>query len=88
MLIIPIEEQTSAVGAAKEDRAAPSMPERAEVGPETESQEGSRAEEEERSAEPMLSPLQSKGASKPVTKLKKVISRKKAGKQARTIIVT
>jgi hypothetical protein len=33
-------------------------------------------------------PIQGKGTSKPVIKLKKVISRKKAGKQARTIVVT
>jgi hypothetical protein len=88
VLIIPIEEQTSAVGVAEEAKAAPLTPECAEVGPETASQEESRAKKEESLAKPMPSPLQSKGASKPVTKLKKVISRKKAGKQARTIIVT
>ncbi len=36
----------------------------------------------------MPRPPQKREASKPVTKLKKVISRKKAGRQARTIVVT
>ncbi len=95
VLIIPIEEQASAVGAvgeAKENKAVPlaeRAPERAEVGPEAASQEKSGAEEEGGPAEAMPRPLQGgEGASKPVLKLKKVISRKKASKQARTIVVT
>jgi hypothetical protein len=63
-------------------------PEYAEIGPEAASQEelGARGEGP---AEALPRPLQDgEGASRPVIKLKKVISRKKAGKQARTIVVT
>jgi hypothetical protein len=97
VLIIPIEEQASAAGKAKEDKAAPLVeapaPARAEaagsaqmappeVEPEAASQEGSEAEA-------MPRPLQGEeGAAKPAIKFRKVISRKKAGKQARTIVVT
>jgi hypothetical protein len=91
VLIIPIEEQASAVGEAEENKAVPlaeRAPECAEVGPEAASQEKSGAKEEGGPAEARPRPLQGGGASKPVIKLKKVISRKKAGKQARTIVVT
>ncbi len=67
---------------------APSAPECAEVELGTESQEEPGAKGEASSTEIMPLPFQSKGALKPITKLKKVISRKKVGKQARTIIVT
>jgi hypothetical protein len=76
------------VGKAEEAKEAPSAPKCTEVGPVTASQEESRAKEEEISAEPIPPPPQSKRALKPVTKPKKVISRRKAGKQARTINVT
>jgi hypothetical protein len=88
VLIIPIEEQTSAVNEAEEAKAVPATPERAKVGPEAACQEESGAKNEESPAKPMPLSLQGKGTPKPVTKLKKVISRKKAGKQARTIVVT
>jgi hypothetical protein len=91
VLIIPIEEQTSAVNEVEETKAVPmaeKAPERAEVGPETAIQEESEAGEEESLAVAVPRPLQGKGATKTVTKLKKVASRKKAGKQARTIVVT
>jgi hypothetical protein len=88
VLIIPIEEQTSATGETGEAEAAPLEPERAEAEPKTESQEEPGAKEEVRSTEAMPPPFQNKRALKPIARLKKVISRKKAGKQARTIIVT
>jgi hypothetical protein len=91
VLIIPIEEQVSAVGGAEETKAASlaeKAPEYAEVGPEAASQEETGAKEEGSPAEAMPRPPLGRGAPKPVTKLKKVISRKKAGKQARTIVVT
>jgi hypothetical protein len=90
VLIIPIEEQVSAADGAEEPKAMPlaeKAPECEEVGPEVVSQEESGAKEEESPAETMPRPPQEKGAPKPVTKLKKLISRKKAGKQARTIVV-
>jgi hypothetical protein len=91
VLIIPIEEQVSAVSGAEETKTAPlaeKTPECAEVRPEATSQEESGAREEGSPAEAMPRPPLGRGASKPVAKLKKVISRKKAGKQARTIVVT
>ncbi len=91
VLIIPVEEQVSAVGGAEGTKAAPlaeKAPECAEVGPETASQEKSGAEEEGSPEEATPRPPLGRGTPKPVTKLKKVISRKKAGKQARTIVVT
>jgi hypothetical protein len=91
VLIIPVEEQASAVNEAEETKAVPlgeRVLERAEAGPKAASQEESGARKEGGPAEAMPSPLQGGRASKPVAKLKKVISRKKAGKQARTIVVT
>jgi hypothetical protein len=85
VLIIPIEEQVSAVGEAEGTKAAPLAEiatERAEARPEAASRE------EGSPAEAMPRPSLGRGISKPATKFKKVISRKKAGKQARTIIVT
>ncbi len=57
---------------------AEKAPECAEVGPEAASQEESGAKEEGSPAEAMPRPPLGRGASKPVTKLKKVISRKKS----------
>jgi hypothetical protein len=83
VLIIPIEEQVSAAGGTEESKAMPlaeKAPECEEVRPEAVNQEESGAKEEESPAEAMPRPPQEKGAPKPVTKLTKVISRKKAGK--------
>jgi hypothetical protein len=111
VLVVPIEEQVSAVDqAGRKDagpgQAAPLMeevPEPAsteEVGatevaphavkPEPAHQERAEAAGEERGlTEATPRPIQGgKGATRPAVKYKKVISRKKAGKQARTIIVT
>ncbi len=111
VLVVPIEEQASAVDrmggeSAGPEQAAPlveEVPELAhteEVGatevappavrPELAHQEGVEAAEEKRGltkATPSPTPV-GKGATGPAIKCKKVISRKKAGKQARTIIVT
>ncbi len=91
VLIIPIEEQVSVAGGAEETTAAPlaeKMPECAEARPGAASQEELGERGKGSPAEAMTCPPQGIEAPKPVTKLKKVISRKKAGKQARTIIVT
>jgi hypothetical protein len=91
VLIIPIEEQASVAGEAEETTAVPlteKTPERAEAGPGAASQEESGRREKGSPAEATTCLPQGKGAPKPVTRLKKVISRKKAGKQARTIVVT
>jgi hypothetical protein len=87
VLIIPVEEQTSALDEAKEAEATPLTPRCTEIRPVTVSQEESGAREKEVPVEPVPLPPQSKRASKPVTRPKKMISRRKAGKQARTIIV-
>jgi hypothetical protein len=88
VLIIPVEEQASAVDKADEVEATSTMPSCAEVESGPAAQEGSETEEEKASGEPALAPPQDKGAAKPPTRPKKVISRKKAGRQARMIIVT
>ncbi len=91
VLIIPIEEQASAVDEAEGIKAVPltgKAPECVEVEPETATQEESEAKDEGSPALAALHPPQGKGATKPVIKIKKVVSRKKAGKQARTIVVT
>jgi hypothetical protein len=91
VLIIPIEEQVSAAGGAEKTTAVPlakKEPEGAEVRPEAASQEESGARGKGSPAEATACPPQGRGAPKPITKFKKVISRKRAGKQARTIVVT
>jgi hypothetical protein len=91
VLIIPVEEQVSAVDEAEGTKAAPlaeKAPECAGVGPEAAGQEEPGAKEEGSPEEAMPRPPLGRGAPKPVTKLKKVISRKKADRQARTIVVT
>jgi hypothetical protein len=91
VLIIPIEEQASTVDGVGENKAVPlaeRAPERAEARSEAVGQEESGAKEEGDPAEAVPRLRQGKGASKPVIKLKKVTSRKRAGKQARTIVVT
>jgi hypothetical protein len=91
VLVIPIEEQISAAGGAERTKAVPlaeKAPEYAEAEPETASQEESEAKEEGGPAEALPSPLLDEEASKPAIRFKKVVSRKKAGRQARTIVVT
>ncbi len=88
VLIIPVEEQASAMDNAEEAEATPSTPRCTEIRPATAKQEESGTEEREVPVKPAPPPPQSKGASKPVTRPKKVISRRKAGKQTQTIIVT
>jgi hypothetical protein len=88
VLIIPVEEQASVMDKAEEAEAAPTMPRCAEVGPEAASQEESRVGEEEVPGEPALAPPHDEEAARPATRPKKVISRKKAGRQTRMIIVT
>jgi hypothetical protein len=88
VLIIPIEEQASAKNKAKEAETAPTTPSRAVAEPEARSQEETGAIEEEAPEELTLAHPQVKEAARPAARPKKVISRKKAGKQARTIIVT
>jgi hypothetical protein len=83
VLVIPVEEQASAVGKAKETEAAPARPDCAEVRPEEpETGEGGVLEE------PTPAPSQDERTARPPTRPKKVISRKKAGRQARLIVVT
>jgi hypothetical protein len=84
VLIIPIEEQAS----AKAAEAVPSVPEQAGTRPAAIDKENPREKEREAPMEPEPPPVQDKGVKKPAARPKKVISRKKAGKQSRTIIVT
>jgi hypothetical protein len=88
VLIIPVEEQASAVNKAGEAKATPLTPKCTEIRPVIVSQEEAGTREREASLEPAPLPPQSKEASKPVTRPKKVIARRKAGKQTWTIIVT
>ena len=62
------------------------MPEQAETRPAAIGKENSK-EEEEAPTEPELSPIQDREVRKPTARPKKVISRKKAGKQIRAITV-
>ncbi len=76
---------------AEEAQTAPlaeKTPECAKVGPEAAGQERSGTQEKESPVEAIARPPLGRGAPRPAIKLKKVISRKKAGKQARTIVVT
>ncbi len=91
VLIIPVEEQVSAASKTEEVQPMPlaeKMQEGAKEEPEAAGQESSGLQEEEGPAEvaPRV-PLRIR-APRPAIKFKKVISRKKAGKQARTIVVT
>jgi hypothetical protein len=88
VLIIPVEEQASVIDKAEKAEAAPTMPRCAKMGPEEANQEESGVGEEEVPGEPALAPPQDKETAKPATRPKKVISRKKAGRQTRMIIVT
>ncbi len=105
VLIVPIEEQTSAAGLAKEEEVradGPAPPAEAEPGPaqpevpplaiepEPAGQKGAEmAEEKENPGGTVTHPAQDEeGAKRPAAKYKKVISRKKAGKQTRTIVMT
>jgi hypothetical protein len=83
VLVIPVEEQASAVSKAKETEAAPARSDCAEVRP-GESETGERGV----LGEPTQAPSQDERTTRPPTRPKKVISRKKAGRQARLIIVT
>jgi hypothetical protein len=91
VLIIPIEERASAAGKPGEAQPAPlaeKMPGDARAEPKAAGQEETRVQEKDNSTEVIpLSPLSIR-APRPPIKIKKVISRKKAGKQARTIVVT
>jgi hypothetical protein len=90
VLIIPIEEQASAAGKPGEAQPAPlteKTPEDARTEPEAAGQEEAGVQEKDSPTEVVpYSPLSIR-APKPPIKIKKVISRKKAGKQARTIVV-
>jgi hypothetical protein len=88
VLIIPVEEQVSVTDKVEGAEAAPAEPRSAEVEPEAADQEEPRVGEEEVSKEPAIALSQDEGAVKPATRPKKVISRKKAGRQTRMIIVT
>jgi hypothetical protein len=88
VLIIPVEEQVSVKDKAEGAEAAPAMPRCARVEPEAAVQEESGVGEEKVPRELALAPSQDKEAAKPATRPKKVISRKKAGRQTRMIIVT
>jgi hypothetical protein len=81
VLIIPVEEQVSVTDKVEGAEAAP-------AGPEAADQEEPRVGEEKVPKEPTLALPQDKEAVKPATRPKKVISRKKAGRQTRMIIVT
>jgi hypothetical protein len=87
VLIIPVEEQASMTDKA-EKVEAPLAPGNAEAGPVTAKQEESGIVEKKAYEEPVPAPPQDKGTASAATRPKKVISRKKAGKQIRTIIVT
>jgi hypothetical protein len=87
VLIIPVEEQASAMSKAEEAEATPPTPEGAEVRPVAVNQEESGTKEEEIPTEPAPLPPQKEEAPKPVSRPKKVISRRKAGKQTRIIVV-
>ncbi len=67
---------------------AEKTPECAKAGPEAAGQERSGAQEKKSPIEAIPRPPLGRGTPRPAIKLKKVISRKKAGKQARTIVVT
>jgi hypothetical protein len=88
VLIIPVEEQVSVTDKVEGAEAAPAEPRSAEVEPEAADQEEPRVGEEEVSKEPAIALSQDEGAVKPATGPKKVISRKKAGRRTRMIIVT
>jgi hypothetical protein len=91
VLIVPIEEQITAAGRAEGEDAEPERPAPLAVEePGPAHQEGEEAAGKEKgSLEAAPQPTQGgKGLPRPTVKYKKVISRKKAGKQARTIVVT
>jgi hypothetical protein len=95
VLVVPIEEQVSAVGQAGEGDAEPGQ-----LAPLATAEPGPVQPEEVGATEvapPAIEPeparqgrveTAGKEVARPTVKYKKVISRKKAGKQARTIIVT
>jgi hypothetical protein len=83
VLIIPAEEQAS----AKTAEATPSVPKQAETRPAAVDKENPREKEQEALMEPEPLSIQDKEVKKPAARPKKVISRKKAGKQTRAIIV-
>jgi hypothetical protein len=95
VLVVPIEEQVSVADLAKEEKARASLPassseaEPSPAQPEAGQEGAEMAEKEEGPSEAVPHPAQDeKETKRPAVKYKKVISRKKAGKQARTIIVT
>jgi hypothetical protein len=102
VLVVPIEEQVSVADQAEEEDTEPGQLAplaEAELGPAlaplaiepepAHQGELEMAEKEEGLGEAVSHPAQSEnGTTRPAVKYKKVISRKKAGKQARTIIVT
>jgi hypothetical protein len=88
VLIVPLEEQASVKNKAMGAEMAPTTPICAEVKPETESQEKPRMGEKEAPKEAALAPPQDGEAARPVSRPKKAISRKKASRQTRMIIVT
>jgi hypothetical protein len=91
VLVVPVEEQALARDQAGEEGAEPEQAAPlVEEEPEPAQQEGAEsAGEEGGQTEAAPRPVPSgEGATGPTIKVKKVISREKAGKQARTIIVT
>jgi hypothetical protein len=88
VLIIPMEEQVSVRDGAKETEAAPTAPDRAGAEPEERSRGEPKTGGEDALGEPAPTLPQAEEAARPAAKPKKVISRKKAGRQSRTIIVT
>jgi hypothetical protein len=80
VLIIPVEEQASATDRVGETEAAPVEPTSVEVEP--------REEKEEMPIKSALALPRDEEAARPANRPKKVISRKKAGRQTRMIIVT
>jgi hypothetical protein len=83
VLIIPVEEQVSA-GATKAESPAPKH---TEAGPVAIREKDPGEKKEEVPARPTTPPTQDKNTQKPVIRPKKVISRKKAGRQTRAVIV-
>jgi hypothetical protein len=88
VLIVPMEEQVSARSGAEQAGATPAPPDQAgaELEVKSRGESGTRGESAPGGPTPALP--QAEEATRPTARPKKVISRKEAGRQSRTIIVT
>jgi hypothetical protein len=88
VLIVPMEEQVAARSGAEETETTPAAPNQAGAELKVKSRGESGTRGESAPGEPAPTLPQAGEAPRPTARPKKVISRKKAGRQSRTIIVT